>query len=122
MLDAPCIPTQFGCDQAVAAKYEYDPAKAKALLAEAGYPGGFDTELVSYLLPQWGQAAQNYLGAVGIRAKVAQLQIGAVIQRSIEGKNPLDTGSWGSYSINDASAFLPYFFTGAARIIPGTPR
>ena len=112
VLDASCFPTQFGCDQAVATKYEYDPAKARALLAEAGYPEGFETEMVGYLLPQWQGALQNYLGAVGIRAKLTQLQIGAVIQRSIDGKNPLDIGSWGSYSINDASAYFPYFFAG----------
>ncbi len=112
VLDAPCYPTQFGCDAAVATKYDYDPAKAKALLAEAGYKDGFDTELVTYMLPQWGQALQGYLAAVGIRARVSQLQVGAVVQRSTEGKNPLEGGTWGSYSINDVSAFLPYFFDG----------
>ena len=55
-LDAPCFPTQFGCDQAAAVHYTYDPAKAKQLLAEAGYPNGIDTELVTYLLPQWNGA------------------------------------------------------------------
>ena len=115
VLDAPCFYTQFGCDQGIAVKYEYDPAKAKALLAEAGFPNGFETELVSYVLPQWAGAMQGYLGAVGIHAKVTQLQIGAVIQRSIEGKNPLEMGSWGSYSINDASAYMPYFFTGGGQ-------
>ena len=115
VLDGPCFPTQFGCDQAIAEKYEYDPAKAKALLAEAGYPNGFETEIVGYLLPQWQGAMQNYLAAVGIKAKLTQLQVGAVIQRSTEGKNPLEMGSWGSYSINDASAFLPYFFNGGAQ-------
>ena len=28
---APCFPTQFGCDADAAVKYDYDPAKAKAL-------------------------------------------------------------------------------------------
>ena len=113
VLDAPCFPTQFGCDQAIAVKYEYDVEKAKALMKEAGFPDGFDTELVGYLLPQLQGAIQNYLGAVGIRAKIVQLQVGAVVQRSAAGQNPLEGGTWGSYSINDASAFLPYFFSGA---------
>ena len=112
VLDAPCYPTQFGCDQAIAVKYGYDVAAAKALMKEAGYADGFDTELVSYLLPQWSGALQNYLGAIGVRAKVSQLQVGAVVQRSAAGQNPMEGGTWGSYSINDASAFLPYYFGG----------
>ena len=112
VLDAPCYPTQFGCDQGIATKYEYDPAKARALLIEAGYPQGFETDIVGYLLPQWQGAIQGYLAAVGIRANIRQLQVGAVVQRSIEGKNPIELGSWGSYSINDASAYMPYFFAG----------
>jgi peptide/nickel transport system substrate-binding protein len=115
VLDAPCFPTQFGCDQGVAIKYEYDPAKSKALLAEAGFPQGFETEIVGYLLPQWQGAIQGYLAAVGIHAKISQLQVGAVVQHSIEGKNPIELGSWGSYSINDASAFMPFFFTGGGQ-------
>ncbi|MCW3474560.1 ABC transporter substrate-binding protein [Limobrevibacterium gyesilva] len=110
--DAPCYPTQFGCDAAAAMRYDYNPAKAKALLAEAGYPEGFETELVTYILPQWGGAVQNYLKAVGINARISQLQASAALQRSLEGKNPLYLASWGSYSINDVSAILPFFFTG----------
>ncbi len=115
VLDAPCFPTQFGCDQAIAIKYEYDPAKARALLAEAGYPQGFTTEIVGYLLPQLQDAIQNYLAAVGIQATISQLQADAVVQHSIQGKNPMELGSWGSYSINDASAFIPVFFAGGGQ-------
>jgi peptide/nickel transport system substrate-binding protein len=112
VLDAPCFPTQFGCDALQAERFAYDPARAKALLAEAGYPNGFETDLYTYVLPEWGQAVQGYLHAVGIEAHLHQLQIGAVVEASLEGRTPLQLGSWGSYSINDVSAFLPYFFAG----------
>jgi peptide/nickel transport system substrate-binding protein len=112
VLDAACYPTQFGCDQNVAVKYDYDPDAAKKLLAEAGYPNGFDTDLVTYILPQYSGAIQNYLKAVGINARISQLQVGAVVQRTIDGQNPMTSGTWGSYSINDVSAILPFFFGG----------
>jgi peptide/nickel transport system substrate-binding protein len=110
---APCFPTQFGCDAEAATRYAFDPAKAKQLLAEAGYPNGFDTELVTYVLPQWGASVQGFLRAVGIRAKITQLQVQALIQRCVGvGECPLDLGSWGSYSINDVSAIMPVFLGG----------
>jgi peptide/nickel transport system substrate-binding protein len=109
---APCFPPQFGCDAEAAVLYDYNPAKAKQLLAEAGYPDGFDVELASYVLPQWGAAVQNYLQAVGIRAKLNQLQVAALIQRSNAGELRTQLGSWGSYSINDVSAILPNYFDG----------
>ncbi len=112
VLDAACYPTQFGCDQAVATKYDYDPALAKQLLTEAGYPNGFDTEIVTYVLPQYSGAIQNYLKAVGINARVSQLQVGAVVQKTMAGENPMTAGTWGSYSVNDVSAILPYYFGG----------
>ena len=111
---APCFPPQFGCDAEAAVLYDYDPAKAKQLLAEAGYPNGFDVELASYVLPQWGAAVQNYLQAVGIRAKLNQLQVAALVQRSKAGELRTQLGSWGSYSINDVAAILPNYFDGGA--------
>ena len=110
---APCFPSQFGCDAEAAVKYDYDPAKAKALLAEAGFANGFDIEFVTYVQPtSWSAAIQTYLQAVGIRAKITQLQVAAAIQKSWRGENPLYHGSWGSYSINDVSAILPVMFGG----------
>lgn len=110
--DAPCFPTQFGCDQVAATRVVFDTARARALLAEAGYPDGFDTEIVSYVLPQYAEAVSANLAAVGIRARITQLPLGQAIQRAADGTAPLFLGSWGSYSINDVSAILPYFFGG----------
>jgi peptide/nickel transport system substrate-binding protein len=112
VIDTPCFPTQFGCDVSAAVKYPYDPARAKQLLAEAGYPNGFDTELISYNPPQIGAALQNYLKAIGINVRVQQLQIGAAIRKAESGEAPMYSGSWGSNSVNDASAFIPYFLGG----------
>ncbi len=111
-LDVPCFPTQFGCDATAATRYDYNPAKARTLLAEAGYPDGFDTELVTYVLPQWVAAIQDYLTAVGIRARVTQLPVSQAVRRTVAGEVPVGQAAWGSYSINDVSAILPFFFTG----------
>jgi peptide/nickel transport system substrate-binding protein len=112
VIDTPCFPSQFGCDVAVAVKYPFDPARAKQLLAEAGYPNGFDTDLVSYATPQVEGALQNYLKAVGINLRIQHLQIGAAIQLAEAGKAPLYASSWGSNSVNDVSAIMPYFLGG----------
>jgi peptide/nickel transport system substrate-binding protein len=49
----------------------YAPAKAKQLLAEAGYPNGFKTSL-NLLAPvlNLGTVIQNYLAAIGIEVKL----------------------------------------------------
>ena len=110
--EAPCFPTQFGCESAAAVRYDFNPARARALLAEAGYPDGFDTELVTYALPQWAASVQASLKAVGITARIAQLPVAAVVRRTQDGDVAIGQLAWGSYSINDVSAMLPFLFTG----------
>ncbi len=114
VLDAACFPTQFGCDQAAVTRYDYDPVMAKKLLAEAGYPNGFDTDLMTDVLPQYAGAVQNYLKVIGINAHIVQLPAGEAVRRREAGQDPLTLGTWGSFSINDVSAILPIFFSGGA--------
>ena len=54
----------------------YDPARAKKLLAEAGYPNGFDAGDF-YPFPPYnsmGEAVIGYLQAVGIRSKMRTME------------------------------------------------
>jgi peptide/nickel transport system substrate-binding protein len=62
--------------------YAHDPARAKQLLAEAGYPNGFDAGSVAsdMTFASIAEAAANYLGAVGIRATLRPLERAALFK------------------------------------------
>jgi peptide/nickel transport system substrate-binding protein len=54
----------------------YDPVQAKKLLADAGYPNGFDAGDLTPIPPYSavGEVAVNYLGAVGIRTRLRTME------------------------------------------------
>jgi len=109
VMHSACYSTQFGCTSDVP-KYDYDPAKAKALLAEAGYPGGFDTEIYAYRQREYTEAVIGDLNQVGIKANLKFMQFKALRELVWNGATPLNHMTWGSFSINDISAITSHFF------------
>jgi peptide/nickel transport system substrate-binding protein len=110
VLHTQCFPSQFGCTDEGATRYNYDPAKAKALLKEAGYPDGFDIDIYAYRERNQTEAIIGYLRAVGIRANLRFMQYAAMRDQVRGGKAALIHQTWGSFSVNDVSASTPVYF------------
>ncbi|MGD9827574.1 MAG: ABC transporter substrate-binding protein [Hyphomicrobiaceae bacterium] len=113
VIHAACHPSQFGCTQDVP-KYDYDPAKAKKLLAEAGYPNGFTTDLWAFRERSYSEALVGELARVGIRVNLKFMQWRAVRPLMHDGTAYFLDNSWGSFGINDVVALPGYFFAGEA--------
>jgi peptide/nickel transport system substrate-binding protein len=105
----PCFPSQFGCDQNVT-EYPYNPELAEELLAEAGYPDGFETDFYAYRDRDYAEAITSFLNAVGIETNFKMLQYSALRELNMRGEVPISFQTWGSYSVNDASAMVSQFF------------
>jgi peptide/nickel transport system substrate-binding protein len=56
--------------------YPYDPTHAKRMLADAGYPNGFDAGDLTPVPPftSFGEGVANYLAAIGIRSRVRSME------------------------------------------------
>lgn len=104
-----CHPDQFGCEQDVVT-YEYNPEKAKELLAKAGFPAGFAIDMYAYRNRPYAEAIMGYLSKVGIKTNLVWLKYAALRDKVYAGEVEFTFMTWGSYSFHDVSAITSHFF------------
>jgi peptide/nickel transport system substrate-binding protein len=95
--------------------YEYDPAKARQLLSDAGYANGFDMEIRAIMtdtaISQVYQAAVQDITRVGVRVKLIPQQFSEWIQFYLNGNWPYEGFGFGhdlTTQLDAAQAFLQY--------------
>ncbi len=96
----PVLPDTWAADAAMKA-YPYDPARAKKLLADAGYPNGFSTTL---WVPESGSGMQSpvamstviqsNLRAVGVNVTLQTMEWGAFLTKLRSKEQELFALSW----------------------------
>jgi peptide/nickel transport system substrate-binding protein len=98
-----------------APELKYDPAGARKLLAEAGYPNGFSMTLSAtndrYINDAAvAQAVAQYLSRVGIKTDVNAMTRSIFFPQRAKREFSFAMGGWGS-DTGEASSFLTYWVT-----------
>ena len=103
--------------------YAYDPARAKRLLAEAGYPSGFDAGefFCDLQVCPWGEAMMAHLTTVGIRLKMRPLERAAFFKGVAEKKYKNVVYLFAGASGNAATWLEAYAISGGTYAYGGFP-
>src|SRR5215813_2679378 len=103
--------------------YAYDPAQARKLLAEAGYPNGFDAGSISsdMVYASFAESVGNYWRAVGIRGRITPQERAAYTKEYQEKKLRHVLGTGSAASGNAASRIEAFVAAGGAYVYGSYP-
>jgi peptide/nickel transport system substrate-binding protein len=91
--------------------YEYDVKKAKALLAEAGYPNGFQTEILvrsgNMVYEQIATILKEQWRQIGVDAKIQSLESATAVAQYRAMKHKVTLSGW-TNDMNDPSQQVEY--------------
>jgi len=107
-LDGPIGKGQYGYDPDLTPKYDYNPAKARELLKQAGYPNGVEIDFYA--------TVGRYIGDKQIcEAVVPMLE-------AVGFKVNLKTPEWGTLWANVQKGGVPFYYMGRGSVIdPSLP-
>jgi peptide/nickel transport system substrate-binding protein len=112
ILDGICIPSNIGCASSTSPP-AFNPEDAKKLLADAGYPDGFDMELDAHEpVREIAEAVAGQLRKVGIRASVRPLPLSLYVRLRGEGKFTAFVGFYPTTAQPDMDNIFDFFFDG----------
>lgn len=109
---AMCWEFQEGCDFTLK-PYPFDVAGAKKLLAEAGYPNGFELEITTFTsesIKGMAQVLANQLNSIGVKASVQPTEIGAYRKKQADGKIQVIAASWPGGGNADVQGTLEFIY------------
>lgn len=116
----PIPPTLWSYDDTIE-DYAYDPELAKKLLAEAGYPDGFETTLWALPVPRpyipdgraLAEVLQSDLRNIGVAAKIVTYEWGTYLEKTKSGEHDIAMLGWFA-DLGDPDNFFYYLLSKSA--------